>query len=518
LVSSTETIKSIETESNAPAPTSPPQPARARSLKSLLARGGATLGGAVVLDRGFGFLANLLAARAAGPQSFGAYSVVLATAGTVANYAGAGIGSTANRFSGQYPVGSKGYRRFLRAIILVSAGSALLATALMLAGAGPFARLLLRNEALVQVLRVAAFSAGALILLECTRGLLIGQHKFRALLLLSTVFGAGMLLVLPSAARVGAGAMIMGHACVALLAVTICVLLSRRLGVVPSRGKAAAEEGSGPGVRSIIAFGFVQLGAVVGINIASWWLASLVARADASLLQMGMYAVANQFRGLASILPGLLGQVTYPLLTDESGRHYGGPDRVVLVNTFLSTSLTVMFAGAALIFLPWILPQLYGQAYAGAEVPSAFLLATAVSHMGGTAAANRVSIVNLRALGLINGVWAAVVILLGVWLVPLSGATGAAAAFFVSHLFSQAAVLLVLWRAGALPRGLFRLSLLGMAAATVFAALAYVRATRPAYAGYMTIALACSLLIFSLALLRFGLRQGWAPKIKRRGA
>ncbi|HEX8847114.1 MAG TPA: oligosaccharide flippase family protein [Pyrinomonadaceae bacterium] len=507
MVSNAETIDQVDVESGA-------QPVRSRSLKSLLARGGATLGVAVALERGFGFFANLLAARIAGPQSFGAYSVVLATTGTVANYAGAGIGSTANRFSGQYPIASKGYRRFLRAIMLVSICSALLGAGLMLVGAGPFARGLLRNEALVGVLRIAAFSAGALILLECCRGLLIGQQKFQALLLLSVISGAGLLLVLPNAARIGAWAMIAGQASVALVAVAACALFSRRLGMIPARDE--AEAGQGPGVNSILKFGLVQLGAVIGINIASWWLASLVARADATLVQMGMFAVANQFRGLASIMPGMLAQVTYPLLTSESGRYYGGPDRVVLVNTFLATSLTLTLAGAAIILLPWILPSLYGASYSGAEVPSALLLATAISHMGGTAAANRVSIVNLRALGVINGAWAMVVVLLGIWLVPLAGATGAAVAFFVGHLFSQCVVLWVLKRAGALPRGLLHLSLMGMLGAIVFATLAYFRAVQPLRQSVMTGALLLSLLVLMFAFSHFGLRQGWIPKIWRR--
>lgn len=507
MVSSTETVNQIEVEGGAP-------PGSARSLRRLLAQGSATLGFAVVLDRGFGFLANLLAARAAGPQSFGAYSVVLATAGTVASYAGAGIGSTANRFSGKYPVGSSGYRGFLRTIILVSLCSALLAALLMLAGAGPFARVLLRNEALVGVLQIAAVSAGALILLECLRGLLIGQQKFQALILLAVVSGAGMLLVLPLSARAGAAAMIGGHAAVALVAVAACALFSRRLGIVPQTKEAEGGQ-DGPGAHTIVKFGLVQFGAVVGINIASWWLASLVARADVSLLQMGMYAVANQFRGLASILPGLLGQVTYPLLTAESGRHYGGPDRVVLINTFLATSLVIIFAGLTIAFLPWILLALYGSSYTGAEVPTILLLATAISHMGAAAAANRLSIVNLRALGVINGLWAAGVVLVGIWLVPLAGATGAAMAFFLGHLFSQTAVLVVLKQAGALPRGLLRLSLTGTLSAILLAALAYLRAVQPLHRSVWTFALLGGLLVFMLTLLRFGAKQRWLPWFKR---
>ncbi|HYY58324.1 MAG TPA: oligosaccharide flippase family protein, partial [Pyrinomonadaceae bacterium] len=164
------------------------------SLHGVLARGGATLGLAAGIERASGFVANLLAARLAGPHAYGAYSVVLATAGTVAAYAGAGIGATANRFSGQYRREGKGYRGFLRALVLMSLGSALVAVALMLVGAGPLARAVLRNESLTTLLRLAAILAGVMILLECLRGLLVGQQKFQGLLLLSLILGPGLLL------------------------------------------------------------------------------------------------------------------------------------------------------------------------------------------------------------------------------------------------------------------------------------------------------------------------------------
>src|SRR5437762_2430771 len=106
-----------------------------RSLRRLLFYGGATLGIAVGIERALGFLSAMLAARIGGPQRFGAYSVVLATAGTIAAYAGAGIGTTANRFAGQYPRESLGDRGFLRALTIISVSSAIVAGALMDAGA-----------------------------------------------------------------------------------------------------------------------------------------------------------------------------------------------------------------------------------------------------------------------------------------------------------------------------------------------------------------------------------------------
>src|SRR5205085_7123734 len=115
------------------------------------------------------------------------------------------------------------------------------------------ARVLLRNEGLVSVLRIAAFLTGALVLLECCRGLLIGQQKFLGLLLLSIISGTGLLLILPNAAHLGAGAMVGGQASVALIAVVACALFSRRLGMMPQMNREG--ENKGPGVSGILMFG-----------------------------------------------------------------------------------------------------------------------------------------------------------------------------------------------------------------------------------------------------------------------
>src|SRR5438270_3567602 len=135
-------------------------PAR-RSLGRLLFSGTSALGVATLIERGLGFLANLGAARLGGPQLFGAYSMALTTANNVASYAGAGIGTTANRFSGEYPYGQPGYRALLRALSAVSAGSAALAVIVLWFAAEPLAKYLLQNPNLTPLLRLAALSAGA---------------------------------------------------------------------------------------------------------------------------------------------------------------------------------------------------------------------------------------------------------------------------------------------------------------------------------------------------------------------
>lgn len=480
-----------------------------RSLSRLLLYGGATLGLAVGVERVLGFLSAMLAARIGGPQTFGAYSVVLATAGTIAAYAGAGIGTTANRFSGQYPRESPGYRGFLRALMIISLVSATVAAALMFAGAGPLAHWMLRNDGLTSFLRLAALSSAVMVLLECCRGLLIGQQKFYSLLVLSLISGAGLVVVLPLAARVSPGAMVAGQGCVALLAVLCCVAFSRWLGIAPLRKEA---NHNGPGLRPVFMFGLVQFSAVAGISIASWWIASLVARSDPSLRQMGLYAVANQFRGLAAIAPGLFLQIGYSLLTDERGSAYGGPGRVLLANTLLTTSFTALVAGLAMMVLPWVLLAAYGRSYMSAEIPVLLLLATAMIHMGGMPAAQRLSIISLRATGIINAVWAVLIVVLGILLVPKAGAVGAAFAFLIAHISTHSMIIVRLIRAGELSAGYLSMSVTMLVGALALGCVGYLRAATLTHNAVLTTSMLALWVLLLVLLGYIGLRTGCVPR------
>jgi len=479
-----------------------------RSLRRLLFYGGATLGIAVGLERALGFLSAMLAARIGGPERFGAYSVVLATAGTIAAYAGAGIGTTANRFSGQYRSESPGYRGFLRALMIISLTSAALAAALMFAGARPLAHWMLGNDGLTSFLRLAALSSAVMVLLECCRGLLIGQQKYYSLLAISLISGAGLIVVLPLAARVSPGAMVAGQGCVALLAVLCCVAFSRWLGIAPSRTETNHH---GPGVKPVFAFGLVQFIAVAGISIASWWIASLVARSDSTLTQMGVYAVANQFRGLAAIAPGLFTQVGYSLLTNETGSAYGGPNRVMLTNTLLTTSLVVTIAGLAMAVGPWLLLYAYGRSFMAGEAPIMILLATGIIHMSGVPAAHRLSITALRATGIINAIWAILIVLLGVWLVPGAGATGAAVAFLIAHAAASLLVVGSLARQRELPGGYLSMFVVSISGAFALVWLGYWRAVSPTHSYALTVAILALWSLMLIALWQIGAKLGFQP-------
>lgn len=467
----------------------PPSAARRdAALAHSLVNGMSSVGVATSLERGLGFLAHLMAARIGGTRVFGAYSLALTTANSVATYAGAGIGATANRFSGRYPYGSPQYPRLQRALVMVSTQSALIAAVILWLLAGLLATRLVRNPSLTPLLKLGALSSAAIILLECMRGFLVGQRRYTALLVMSLVGGGGMLLAVPAASLVGPRLMIAGQASAATFAVLVCVLFSRRLRIRAAPVVTGGPEDVELRYADVWLFGAGQLFGVIGLNAAGLWTASLVGRADQTLLQMSFYVAATQIRNVIAMVPGLVQQSCYALLTDEAGGGYGGPSRVLMASTLLASLLALVLTGTAIAALPWALRLTYGKAFRGAEPAAALAIATALVHMAGAPAVSRLTILSLRLIGVVNAIWAVMVIALGAVFIPGGGAVPATAILLAMHLLSAVLVLGGLWRRNALPHGLIAMSLPMMAGSCLFALLAWVRWTHPALRGELSLA------------------------------
>ena len=484
-----------------------------------LVTGTSALGTAVLLERGFGFLANLLAARWGGASTFGAYSLAITTANNVSTYAAGGIASTAIRFSGRYGRASAGYGTLAKALLIIATVSAAGGALVLWAGAAPLARLL-GKASLTPLLSWTALSVAGMILLECCRGFLVGQRQMRAILLLSSTVGLGMVALIPMLARVGPVAMIAAQGAVALGAVLLCVAFARPLGLAAAGAGAGATERSAealpvsaavpgpadpavplaPLLREVWSFGLVQLAGLIGLNAAGWWLTSLLARADTSMTQMGFFAIASQLRNIASLAPSLLTESSLAVMAQgEAGVGQQTPDRVMALCTWATTFASLTLAGVGMAVIPWALPLLYGRVYAGAGAAVAIALATAIVHMGSGPMSARMSILSIRTTGVINTVWAVLVAVAAATFVWWGGdAAKAALIYFGAHIVSS----LLLWqglrRRGALPGGMPAVLAIGGVTTLLLVALAELRqwqqpAAVPAISGSLLLVVAAGL-------------------------
>lgn len=487
-----------------------PLSAPRRSAAAYLLSGTSALGAGVIIERGLGFLANLLAARIGGAGTFGAYSLAIATANNIGTYAAGGIGATATRFSGKYPLGTAAYPTLARVLLIVSAVSAALAAGILWAGSAPIAHLL-RKESLTPLLHWAAFSAAGMILLECCRGFLVGQRRIIGILVLSLCVGIGMISLLPAMAHLGPIPMVCSQGLLTTVAVLLCLSLYRPLGFA-SPVRVHTEVAVGPMLREVWSFTLIQLAGLVGMNAAGWWLTSLVARSDTSMVQMGFYAIANQLRNMAALAPGLLSQSSLAVMADCEGDAQKTPDRIMAVCSFVAVLVSLALAGVGILLAPWALTALYGKTYAGATAATVLSLATAVVHMGNAPVAGRLTIVSIRQSGFINTIWA--ILVAGsatVFLLWPGSASIGAAIILGAHVVAALLVLLALKRRSITPPGVSLTFLIGAGTSIVMATLAIMRDQMPDRALFLTSASALAFLAGLALICWMGRHHHWLP-------
>ncbi|MDP8989397.1 MAG: hypothetical protein M3N41_04865 [Acidobacteriota bacterium] len=455
-------------------------------------------------------MANILAARWGGAQIFGAYSIALTAANSVAWYVGAGIGDTASRFVAEHPRGAPSYHQVVRCLLVIACVSAVVASGLLWVGAEPMARVVLRNEKLAGPLRVAALSSVAFLFLECCRGLFIGTRSFGRLLILSTLVGVGLLAVVPSAAKLGASQMLVRQAGVVLVAVVVGLVLILRDRHVPSPHEVRKLES--PRLGRVWKFGLMQLGGVAGMNAAGWWTASLVARWDVSLLQVAFYAVATQLRNVSSLVPSLVQHGNFAFFTDEGARKHGGADRVITVSSFVSSALATVCSGIAVLVVPWILSYFYGKDYLRAELPAVLAIATLLVHFGVAPAASRLMILSPLSAGVVNGIWSVFVVFMATLLIPSYGALAATATLFMAHVVSMFLVVGSLWKLDSLPTGVTMLAILDTVTACATVLVGWARTHYSDHTLGSNIFLVAMTVSVTLILLRLGQDQGVFPR------
>ena len=473
--------------------------------------GTSALGLGTVLERGLGFLANVLAARWGGAPTFGAYSLAISTANNISTYAAGGIGSTAARFSGKYTFGSPGYSTLAKSLAIVSLVSAAVALLALWVGAGPIAHLL-RADTLTVLLRWAAVSAMGMILLECARGFFVGQRRLSAVVLLSALVAAGMMALLPiAAAQHRPVHMIVAQGVVTLSAVVVCLLLARPLRLL-SPLPASSALPIAPVLREVWGFGFVQLAGLIAANLAGWWVTAMVARADTTLVQMGFFAIASQLRNMTGLVPSLVTEGSYAAMADPEGEHAQTPQHVMALCSFASTTVSLAIASLGIVVVPWALRLVYGRAYAAAAVTAAVGLMVAVLHMGNAPVAARLTIISIRSTAVINTIWAAFVAIAGTLLMLHGGSAARVMSIYgAAHLLTAGLVLWTLRRKDWVPPGMISLYALSSSTVIGLVILAVLRARNEAHALALTGLMAVGCLAALVALVHLGRRYQWLP-------
>lgn len=468
-----------------------------QGIRSFLLKGGSLIALATFLEKGFLFLVNVLSARIGGVENYGAYGLALQAAGFMAGQAGLGIGIVAWRFAAEYPPGHELHRDYVHRIVYLSLVLAGLSALLVLVFAWPLANWFYDKPQFYPILLVTVYSAPAFVMLDAVRGLMLGMSYYSGLVLLSGMFGVTMLILMPAAALHGVRWMIITHAACALIGcVTLLLILNRKFHL-----KLLSSNISKVPIWPMLRFGMLQLGTGTLVSLVMMTLMAMLVRYGSreemiatALVPLGFllaqgtvwmisigishfplfgfrevayYNAANSLRSMVNILPTMLSQTMMSLMTNKRGEAFGGADRMVLINTWITAIFLIPVTAIGQVLMFWFLPFVYGKELVEGVIPACLLLSVAHIHMVSLPAYNRLTVLSPRAMLLSNILWAIVVLSAAFFLTPRLGATGVTLALLVAHTMTTVVGVFLLRWFGELPDNLLFITLLSILSAVV---------------------------------------------------
>ena len=162
--------------------------------------------------------------------------------------------------------------------------------------------------------------------------------------------------------------------------------------------------------------------------------------------------------------------------------------------------------------VPWALRVIYGRTYEAAGITTAIALAVAVVHMGNAPATARLSIVSIRATGIINTVWAIfVAIAATMFLLSRGSAARAMTIYLAAHIVSSVLVLSVLAWKDHIPRGVIPVFTYGSSTGIALAALSLLRSRHPDHTLSITLTMTAIAAAAVTGLFFLGRRNRWLP-------
>lgn len=389
-------------------------------------------------------VAMVLVARTLGQVSFGEFGLIQATLGVAGLMAGVGLGGTATRFVAQHAVADPSRAgRIIALVAIVSWGTAAGVSALLVAVSPWVARDVLAAPHLQDAVAWGA----ALLLASAVRGvqsgILAGLERFDVIAKLNALEGTVSLLGMVTLAKlIGVEGALLGLALGSAIAWGLGrIMLADAL---RERRITVSRMGCWHDRKILTGYALPSLMAnVVGTPVL-WISMTLLARSTHGYAGMGTWQAAYQWHGPIMFLPMVLMSVSIPVLVQEwEGGRQQRFRKVILGMCGITLAITLPAVIPLAFVSSWIM-GLYGRGFEEGWLAFILLLAAAPLHALskiGTAALLGMN----RAWSLlgVNLVWGATLLGLAVWLVPIHGAEGLAAAFMAAYAVLAIASLLL---------------------------------------------------------------------------
>lgn len=387
---------------------------------------------------------SIVAARLLGKQQFGQYGVLMTTLGMFGVVAGFGIGATATRYISKFRVTDRERAgRIIGLSRLVAGVTGGLATMALFLAAPQLADRILAAPDLAPLLQLGSLQVLLSALNGAQYGILAGFEAFYGIARLS-VLSAIFLFLLVVAGIVWHG--LYGAVLGQLLAIACGLLLGEWVLRSEMRRHAIVCSYRGSGVERHILFDFSLPAVLSGIMVTpiTWSAIAVMVNQPGGYAEMGLFNAANAWQKVILFVPGCLGSVALPLLTNLYASDAGQGFRRTLeyqlwINALLAAVPALLIALSSGLILAG-----YGPAFRSGWPVLVVLAFAAVPNAVAAAMGTALASIGTMWPGVfLNAVWGGLLIS-AAWLFSGWGALGLATAYACAYSFHLLFSLLVI--------------------------------------------------------------------------
>ena len=332
---------------------------------------------AAVFNQGSTLLVNLVVANLLGRETFGEYTMVLATIATLGTLGQMSMGYTATKHIAEFrSIDKPRTSRILTLCAVISTASALIACLLLATGGGWIARSVLDAPALDFPLRVAAVAVFFTVLNGFLTGTLAGLEGYGSLARAGIISGIAYAAICSGLAwRFGLAGAVTGLGLSALVQSTVMIgFLGRELS---RHGIRLARRGVWQEKSIVMHF---ALPATIGGALyqpATWIGTALLAKQPNGFDQLALFGAANTFRTMVLFVPQVINNVGMAVLNNQRRSNPRGFRRVFWLNAALS--VTAALAAAIVILGLGSTPlRIFGPAFVEGRFVLTVMMAAAI--------------------------------------------------------------------------------------------------------------------------------------------
>ena len=379
-------------------------------------------------------VSSILIARLLGREHFGEYGIVFNTVGMFNVVASFGLGTTATKYVAEFRwTNPEKVGRIIGLSNIVALITGAVATVALLIAADWLATRTLAAPQLAQNLRIGAGIIFFGALSGAQTGALAGFEAFRVIARINMITGAlSFLLVVSGAYFLHLPGALAGQ--VAALAVT-CLLNGIALRKLAQDSGVSLDYAGCWQERSVLVkFSFPAVMAGFLVSPVSWACAAILVNQPTGYAEMGIFNAANSWQKAILFLPGCIGAITLPMLSDMHGRKNWGEFRKALkYNAALNGGVAVC-AAVFVSMVSYPIMSSYGKGFETGWPVLVLLAWTAALHAIAGTVGNAIASVGRMWWGFsLNAVWAVTMLLL-FYLFRERGSQGLSEVYLVSYL------------------------------------------------------------------------------------